>query len=101
MQALNFRCQLSGQWHGTFADHPAPRKPPERRAAVEAEPGHGVDKLSITVDEIGDPEGVLAQVDRHFAPLAPTQELPLNSSCESVPGLEVPVGSIAAPSGYR
>jgi len=100
MQALDSRGELPGQRHCGLENHPASRMRREWRAAVEAEPGDRVDKLSITVDEIRDPERVLAQVDRHFAPLAPTQKLALNRSCESVPGVEVQAGLIAGPAGH-
>jgi len=100
MQGLDSDCELGGQRHGGLEDHPASRIRREWRAAVEAEPGDRVDKLSITVDEIGDPERILAQVDRHFTPLAPTQKLALNRSCESVPGIEVRAGLIAGPAGH-
>jgi len=99
MQGLDSGGELAGQRHGGFEDHPAPRIRGKRRAAVEAEPCDRVDKLSITVDEIRDPERILAQVDRHLAPLTPTQKLALNRSCESVPSVEVQASLIAARGG--
>src|SRR5438876_11057108 len=100
MQALDSLCELPGQRHGGFEDHPAPRIRGKRRDAVEAEPCDRVDKLSINVDEIRDSERTLAQVDRDFAPLAPTQKLALHRHCESVPGVEVPARLIAGPARY-
>jgi hypothetical protein len=34
----------------------------------------------VTVDEVCDPEGMIAQEDRHFAALASTQELTLKQA---------------------
>jgi hypothetical protein len=34
-------------------------------------------KLAVIVDEVSDPNGTIAQIDRDFAPLAPTGELAL------------------------
>jgi hypothetical protein len=100
MQGLDSCSELPRQRHSGFEDHPGSRIRRKRRPAVEPEPGDRIDKLSLTVDEVRDPERILAQVDRHFAPVAATQELALNRSCESVPWVQVQAGLIAAPAGY-
>ena len=84
MQIFDSGNELRGERHRGFKDHPAPGMPCSGRATVEAEPGGGVDKLPLTVDEVRHPECILTQIDRNFTPLAKTQELALNGGGESV-----------------
>ena len=84
MQALDLRCQLRGERNGRFEKHPALDWPSCRAATVEAEPAHGVNQLAMTVDKICDPEYVIAQIDRDFAPLVSAQQLSLDETGQSV-----------------
>jgi hypothetical protein len=46
-------------------------------------------KLAVIVDEMSDPNGAIAQIDRDFASLTPTEELVLISTEERVASLDV------------
>ena len=47
-------------------------------AAVEAQPALGIDELAVSIDEIGDPQHAVTQIDRRFAALATAQDLALD-----------------------
>jgi hypothetical protein len=82
MQALDFLNELLGQRCARFEDHATACMRRRGRTTIEAEPGDRFHEHTITIDEVGDPESAIAQEDRHFAPLAHTQDLALNEAAE-------------------
>ena len=77
MQRLNPLGQLVVQRRCRFKCHAPMRLRARCSAAVEAKPRRRIDQLALAVDEIGDPQDSLAQVDRGFTPLAAAEDLAL------------------------
>jgi len=46
-------------------------------------------KFSVIVDEVSDPNGTIAQIDRDFVPLAPMGDLALISTEERVASIDL------------
>jgi hypothetical protein len=95
MQALDSLDKFFGQRYGRLKNHATPRMCCRQRAAVKTKPGNRVDERALAIDEVRDPEGAIAQKDRHFAALAQTQELALNGMRASRFGSEIQCCSIA------
>ena len=78
MQLFNPSHQIHTQWNGRFADHAPSGVRRLQRRTVEAKPDRCLDKRSATVDEIGDPERAVAEIDRHLMVRAYAQKLALD-----------------------
>ena len=75
MQCLDAFRKLVRNGRCRFERH-SPTRLAARAAAIEAEPARGIYQLAMSVDEVGHPQGAVAHVDRRFAALAPSQDLP-------------------------
>jgi hypothetical protein len=53
-----------------------------QRGAIEAKPNGRIDQHSFAINEISNPQRPIPQEDRHFTPLALTQQLALNPESE-------------------
>jgi len=83
-QALDALDKLRGKRHAGFEHHPAPSLRRRGRGAIEAEPGARFDKLAVTIDEIRDPKGTVAQENHHDPPLVQAQHLTLNPTAAAL-----------------
>ena len=73
VQILDLRRKVGRQRHCRFEERSPVGATRRWRSTVEAEPDRGLDQLTDTIDEIGNPKLAIAQVDGHFASFASTQ----------------------------
>ena len=87
MQRLDFHDNYWRKGDCCFDYHPVLGVFIRRRPAVEAKPGIGVNELTYTVDELGNPDCIASKVDSNRVMLAKPQELALDRT--SRPGFNL------------
>jgi len=77
------------KWNRRLERHSAQGVPVRSRTAIETEPSTDVDQGTTTVDEVGNPDRPLPEIDSDHPVPADAQDLTLNRAGPSSRGLAV------------